>query len=470
MMQKRRVAMTIAAAMLVEVANKIFPLVVIHFAQARLGVSAFGFAQFGMHLVDFAIPFVVFGYHTAGSILIGSARGAAQRIGDIIGWITGIKFINAAIAALILQLCVHLIPEYREFQTIVTLLSIILFSSALDMNYVHVGTQRMLSFSVLSVIAKTISLILVFSFVRDPEDAILYALITFGANAIVSLGTFWLSAKRFPISLPSRADLVQVFKIAAPFGITALLVMATERFDMFVVEWQLGLAAAGLYAGALRVFRSLQPFVQMLGTVFFSEMVSVDEENGFYEHVRLSLWSMLAIALPLVVGSWFVGGELLARVIGPQFSTMGTVFAILAVSLVAEAFLYVFGNQVLILKRRAKWLNAALAVGAVVGWGFGGYAAAVYGLVGVAVAVLLAKGIPAFIATISARRFLPRWPIAEFMRVFIPTCGMALVLMAMPQANFWWKLLAGAGSYGAFMAIANRHLLHTIWRKVYLRK
>lgn len=470
MVQKRRLATTIAAAMLVEVANKIFPLVVIHFAQARLGVGAFGFAQFGLHLVDFAIPFVVFGYHTAGSILIGSARGAPERIGQIMGWITGIKFINAAIAALVLQLCVRLIPGYEEFQTLVTLLSVMLVSSALDMNYVHVGTQRMLSLSMLSVIAKTVSLVLVLSLVRDPSDAITYALITFGANALISLATFWLNAKRFPISLPSRADLKQVFRIAAPFGVTALLVMATERFDMFVVEWELGLVAAGLYAGALRVFRSLQPFVQMLGNVFFSEMVSVETDEGFYEHVRLSLWSTLAISLPLVAGAWFVGGELLALIIGPEYASMRTVFAVLAASLVAEAFLYVFGNQVLLLKRRAHWLNIALAVGAAVGWGFGGYAAAVYGLVGVAVAVLAAKGLPALIVTVLARRYLPRWPLAEFMRVFLPTCGMTFVLMAMPQANFWWKMLAGAASYGVFMAIANRHLLHTIWRKIYLRK
>lgn len=470
MVQKRRLATTIVAAMMVEVANKIFPLIVIHFAQAQLGVAAFGFAQFGIHLVDFAIPFVVFGYHTAGSILIGTAKDASERIGAIIGWITGAKLINAVIAAIILQLCVHLIPEYHEFQTIITLLSFMLFTSAVDMYYVHVGTQRMLSLSVMSVIAKTISLVLILVFVRKPEDAILYAAISFGANAIVSLGTLWISAKRFPISPPSRRDLVQVFQMALPFGVTALLVMAAERFDMFVVEWKLGLVAAGLYAGALRVFRSLQPFVNMLSTVFFSEMVAVDNDESFYEHVRLSFWSSLAIAFPVGVGTWFVGGEILGLIVGPEYASLRTVFAILAASLVADSFLYVFGHQTLILKRHASWFNAALIVGVLLGWGLGAPAAALYGLVGVAVIVLIAKAIPALIVTLLARRFLPRWPMAEFMRVFLPTCGMAAVLLAMPQAHFLWKILAGGVSYGAFMAMTNRHLLRTIWSKIYARK
>ena len=145
MVKLHRLTTTLVAGLSAEIANKIFPLVIIHYAQSRLGMERFGYAQFGIYLVDLFLPVVVWGYQMLGSIRTGEEHGAGRSPGAFAGTLITMRLIHAVFATIALFALVYLVPEWQPYRHVVLALSFILFTGALDMTWLHVGTQRMAS-------------------------------------------------------------------------------------------------------------------------------------------------------------------------------------------------------------------------------------------------------------------------------------------------------------------------------------
>lgn len=459
-MQKKRLATAIIFGLLVEVANKIAPLLVLRYAQTQLGVEGFGTAQFGMHLVDLFLPFIVFGFHTIGSLRIGQEQGAPQAVGQVVGEVTALKLLHALAAFIVLQIIMLSVPEYRAYHHITTILSFLLFTSALDLSYVHIGLQKMVPLSIFTFISKILSLAGIFLWVKDPHDVVLYAVISFGANSVISCATVLFFSGKFPWVRPRWSTLASVWQSAWPFGLTTICFMLSERYDLLVAEARLGLVGAGLYAGIMRVWKSLQPFVYTLSNVFFSEMLIVKDQQSFDQHVRVSLTLTLTLLAPVAVGGFFVGSDLLTWIVGEEFRQVSTAFVILLCSLLPEACLYVFGQQVLLLKQNARAYNLSLIIGAICGVTTALLCAPHLNVMGIAVGVFTAKAIAAMCSWVYARRYIERWHWRQTLgRVISPALVMGVVL-GLLQSHMG---ALGMIVIGALVAGATMLLVHKDW-------
>jgi O-antigen/teichoic acid export membrane protein len=167
------------------------------------------------------------------------------------------------------------------------------------MSYLHIGTRRMLSLSIITILVKLASLAAVLAFVHGPDDALRFALLNFGANGLIALANFGLNVKKLPLALPTRTALAARFRRSLPFATTVFLALALERFDVFLVEDLLGARGAGLYGCPVRIAQAMVHVVAAVGAVFFAEVVATKTREELSRDAHLGLWVMLAIALPL---------------------------------------------------------------------------------------------------------------------------------------------------------------------------
>ncbi len=61
-MHKKRLSIAVLSGLIVETLNKIVPLVIMFVAQKRLGMESFGFALFGVSIIEMAVNFVNLGF------------------------------------------------------------------------------------------------------------------------------------------------------------------------------------------------------------------------------------------------------------------------------------------------------------------------------------------------------------------------------------------------------------------------
>ncbi len=463
-MQRKRIVWSLFGGLLAELVNKISPLLILHFAARAIGVQGFGVAQFGLWLLDFAIFFVAFGYHDIGAIELGKQKNNSQNVKAIIGETLILRLGHMLVAIAALIICIRVFPNYQAYAAVLLALSFMLVTSALDMTFVLIGSQRLPVLSTFMIIGKLLSLIGIIYMVDGSEDTIRYAVLTAAANGFVNLASFAFALYHFGFSWPSRAKLGVRLRAATPYALRIFLVLILERFDMFIVEHYLSQTGTGLYAAPVRLVQSIIPLTITISAVFFSEMVAIHEhdEEARRRHLWLGIRLMILAFLPVVCGIWFVDTDVMTLIFGDEFRHVGPVLSVLMLGIIGQVLILVLGHQVLLLNGRINTLNRLLAYGSFFGILLGMELVGRYGLMGGALASVIARiGVGLTILFI-CRAALARCPVDHVLRALAPSACMVAVLVLTGHVNLYVTILAGAISYLASAATFNFRELKTI--------
>ncbi len=470
MVKKKRIATTLIAGSIAELVNKLFPLVIIHYAQTKLGMESFGYAQFGMLLVDLTIPFVVYGYQNYTSIEIGRNKDNKDYISKLLSNVIFIRLIHAGIAAFFLGLLVAQSSKYQDYLAVVLATSFVLFTSAIDLLPLMVGIQKLKSFSFFTIISKSISLALILSFVNDPNDTIIYAVITQATNSAISLATFIYGMRFFKIHLPDKKMLLSTIKDSTPFAVMILLIYPFERFDLIIIEHFGKAEAAGLYFGAWRLMQSLTQAVLMIGNVFVSELVSIEDQHSFTKHIKLAVWIIMSLVVTAGLGSWFIDSQLISLVLGEDFSAAGPTLSMLLTSSIFFALFNLFGMQILMLKNSIWKVNQALFIGLVVGSIVSYSLAPNYSFLGVSFGSIVAKFCAALYVIYYAHPHISEFPTKEILKGAFPALVMFVVLYFLDLNNLWVNLIVGGSVIITMTMIINRNHIFYLMKTLKDRK
>lgn len=466
MIHRKRLSFALASSLGVEVINKIIPLFVLHLAQKRLGLESFGFAQFGISVFEVMIPLLTYGYNNFGSIAIGKHRDDPALINKLVSNILTLKLLHALVIGLVAILGTRLIPSYQPYHTMMFALSFLLLLNVPEMMWVLLGIQKMVSINLFMAIARVISFGLIFTFVHQKEDAILFVILNLAFNVVFGLFTFGYALKFIRLIRPDMPTLRRILHQSSHWAVVVIAVILTERTDMLWAERLFGLTGSGLYAGAARLSHSLLQLVSIITLVFSSEMVIVHDKEGFTSHVRLAAWSLFFFLLPIMVGLPFVSGDILTLIYDQGFQSTHLVLNLLVVGTFFSALTTLFGSQVLMMRHQELTVIKGFVggLGLAIGCEYG--LAHIWGLPGIALGQCIGKGAAAAYLMVKARPHLTSLPWMELVKTAIPAVLMGLTLLILPAQNFIPRIAVGASSYLIFSMFFNRERLASVARRL----
>lgn len=423
-----------------------------------------GYALFSMTLVDFTSPFIDAGTGLHGSIIVGREQNHSQAMQRIIGQILTVRCLNAIVASVALSIFVGYF--HREYAMGVVAVSFLLLSSAIDSQYVQLGTQRLWQLGLWNSVGKAVVVLPMLWLVQDAGDAVIFAVLMTAVNSWFSLCTFVDAVKRWRPCLPTVEDLQVAYRAVLPFAVLIVLLYIQEKFDFFMIEAFLSKLDVGLYGGMSRIFLSLQALLPALTTAFGSEMLSARDSQTFSRQLEAALAAIALFVAPIAVGSWFVGGDLLQLFFDASYAATAQPFAVLCTSMVFFAPAYVFGIHALLTLGRVRLVSLAYLLGVLTGIVVGILAIPRLGMLGGAIAVLMAKLVlsavlmPAGLALVDKRRVL---------RLTLPSVVAALVmggiLSLVKGLGFWPSLILGGSAYALMALLANWPWLRALLRR-----
>jgi len=460
-MQKKRIAWTMLAALASETVNKVAPLLTMHFAASRLGAAGFGVSQFALWLLEWGIILVAFGYPQAIPVALRRAE-SPQEKKELAGALVLNRLVQAACAILAVWVIVRSNPDYGVYWPAVASSLFILLLSAFDMSGVLIAVQRVGSYSMVMVGAKLASLVAVWMLIQSNSDASLYVLITNGANGLICVGSFLLAWHFMGLSMPSLTQMRKMFRLSLPFAISVFALVLVERFDLYLIERSMGPVGAGWYSGPMKLMQSIIPLIASVSTVFYSEMVGIHDADSMKKHLKFSLLSVMLFIMPLIVGTWFTGAEILKLIFGAGFENQGHTLSILVLNSLAHAVILMIGFQTLGLRHRMRPVYSALFLGLLAGVIFGPTLVENFGYAGAAAASVISRWLAAGIILLIARN-VGLVGFREFSRPLLqaglPALAMGVVLALAEQAgakSLGTLLGLGAASYIAFFLAINR--------------
>lgn len=452
MVYKKRISVTLLTGLLIEILNKIAPLIIFHIAQKRLGTENLGFALFGISVIELVTPFIMYGYNQYGAITAGRDP---QLISRLMSGITFLKFFHFLVLLSLLYFFFKYVPAYQDYFTLIMSLSFLLGCSILDFMWVQSATQELRITNIIIGVCRLITLMLILFFIKDSQDAILFAVLSLVGNALLNFFSMGYSLKKFSFQTPDWPLIKDIFIKSSPYSIIIILGIIGERMDIFFAEHFGGLVGAGYYACCARLGNSLTQIANTIINAFFSEMVSINDKESQVTHMKMSTWVLLFFLSPIIFGVWFVDGDILSFIFDESFRSIQSLLGFLFLSISFGLLASSFGQQILLINGQIKTYSFALFCG-IVSACICVYFIGSLSLHAIAISMCVGKFISLVLVMRAVKRHLEIFPFSIIYKTMVPGVVMSSALYFLNYQNFFLNIFVGGLIFMVFGYLLNR--------------
>lgn len=271
--------------------------------------------------------------------------------------------------AIVAILCLT-VPQIQVNIPLFLILSLTIFFTAIGCEWFYQGIEDFKYITIRGLIIKTVSVVLLFIFVKSKADLLYYGCYTvFGVLGGNIFNFFrlrkYIHRENIIFSeLHIKRHIKPVLKVFSFSVVTSIYL----QLNTVLLGFLKNALAVGYFAAATKVMQMLLTMSACLGSVMMpraSHLIAENREDEFNRLIQKSYDITLAIALPMTIGLIFCAPSLITALCGVKFEHSILPSQIIAPIIVMVAISNVFGIQVLFPKGKINVVTLCCGIGAV---------------------------------------------------------------------------------------------------------
>ena len=271
--------------------------------------------------------------------------------------------------AIVAILCLT-VPQIQVNIPLFLILSLTIFFTAIGCEWFYQGIEDFKYITIRGLIIKTVSVVLLFIFVKSKTDLLYYGCYTvFGVLGGNIFNFFrlrkYIHRENIIFSeLHIKRHIKPVLKVFSFSVVTSIYL----QLNTVLLGFLKNALAVGYFAAATKVMQMLLTMSVCLGSVMMpraSHLIAENKEDEFNRLIQKSYDFTLAIALPMTIGLIFCAPSLITALCGVKFEHSILPSQIIAPIILMVAISNVFGIQVLFPKGKINIVTLCCGIGAV---------------------------------------------------------------------------------------------------------
>lgn len=271
--------------------------------------------------------------------------------------------------AIVAILCLT-VPQIQVNIPLFLILSLTIFFTAIGCEWFYQGIEDFKYITIRGLIIKTVSVVLLFIFVKSKTDLLYYGCYTvFGVLGGNIFNFFrlrkYIHRENIIFSeLHIKRHVKPVLKVFSFSVVTSIYL----QLNTVLLGFLKNALAVGYFAAATKVMQMLLKMSACLGSVMMpraSHLIAENKEAEFNRLIQKSYDFTLAIALPMTIGLIFCAPSLITALCGVKFEHSILSSQIIAPIILMVAISNVFGIQVLFPKGKINVVTLCCGIGAV---------------------------------------------------------------------------------------------------------
>lgn len=271
--------------------------------------------------------------------------------------------------AIVAILCLT-VPQIQVNIPLFLILSLTIFFTAIGCEWFYQGIEDFKYITIRGLIIKTVSVVLLFIFVKSKTDLLYYGCYTvFGVLGGNIFNFFrlrkYIHRENIIFSeLHIKRHIKPVLKVFSFSVVTSIYL----QLNTVLLGFLKNALAVGYFAAATKVMQMLLTMSVCLGSVMMpraSHLIAENKEAEFNRLIQKSYDFTLAIALPMTIGLIFCAPSLITALCGVKFEHSILPSQIIAPIILMVAISNVFGIQVLFPKGKINVVTLCCGIGAV---------------------------------------------------------------------------------------------------------
>lgn len=381
--------------MIKTLASIIFPLITFPYISRVLQPENVGKVNFGNSIVSYFTLVATLGIITYAVRECSASRNDQKKLERTASELISINFVTMLLSYAVLIICLIFIPKFVDYRLLIAIQSLAIFFQVISADWLNTSMEDFRYITIRTVVFQFVSLILMFLFVREPEDYIIYAVISLIASSAGQFCNVLYRRRYGNIHLVRHMNWKKHFPPI--IGLFAMILSQTimNSIDQTMLGFMSGDYGVGLYSVAYKVISIALQVVASITWVVLPQLSNAYSESNYTSINKIlnrTLNFTYTLTFPCFVGIVALSEEIMFLVGGQEYITATPCLVILSIGMFVDLiWSNLWGNCVLLPARREKQFTIA-CFGAMIVNIIGDYVLIpVCGINGAAIATVAAK-------------------------------------------------------------------------------
>lgn len=247
------------ALMIIQILNYVLPFITLPYVARIFRVADYGVVFFAQVLMDYFVRLIMFGFDFSAVRQIAIHTNNKKGVNHIFNSVLCVQIFFLFTGFIILSLIVFFVPKFTKDWLIYYFTYLGLVGTVFTVNWFYQGIARMKFITILNIITRAISLVLIFTVIRKADDYIWYPLINSLAMIIAGLISIIFVKKYFNIKfyIPKLKSIWESAKYSGQFFLTKVAISLYRGTNAFILGLVVTSTAVAYYTAADKIFWSI---------------------------------------------------------------------------------------------------------------------------------------------------------------------------------------------------------------------
>ncbi|NMD68799.1 flippase [Bacillus sp. DNRA2] len=347
-----------------------------------------------------------------------------------------------------------------------------LFAYTVDISWYFIGKEQIKSVTTRNIIVRLVSIVLIFSFVKNVNDLHLYILIN-ALTLFVGQLIMWIPLlKEITFKKIAFSDIkIHIIPILSLF-IPQIMVQVYILVNKIVLGRVSGEVEVGFYNQADKIVRIALGFITSLGSVLLPRMAkefSQGNVESMKKYIKYALQFVLMITLPMTLGLMGIAPNFIEWFLGEGYSPVINLLIIMSPVVFFVGLANIFGIQILVSTNQQNKYAISITIGAILSLITNILFVSQFASTATTIALLVAEATGAMIQMYFARNyFIVRDFSGMFIKylllstlVYISAFGIDRILQINPIIVTFIQLILAASIYLVGLIIVKDTIVNT---------
>lgn len=468
--------------MILTVSTLLFPLITFPYVSRVLLVEANGKLAFAASVMNYFTMAASLGLPTYGVRVCAKVREDKDKLSKTVQELLIINVIVTAVTFAVFVASIWIVPEFAEEKPLFLIYAVGMVLTSMGAAWFYSALEQYVYITVCSVAFKLLSVIMMFLWVKSPDDYIIYGAISMIAGSgsyvlnLINLRKFVSFKKKWTYNFRQHIKPIFIF-----FAMSAAISVYTN-LDVVMLRFMKGNEEVGYYNAGIKVKTILVTVITSLGTVLLPRLsyyVQKEEKNAFYSMVGKAVNFVVLLGVPLMLYFMIYARESILFLAGEEYLKGAVIpMVILMPTVLLIGLSNITGIQVLTPQNQEKKVLYSILWGAAIDFLLNLVLIPRYSSSGAAFATLMAELVVLLVQCVYLRDILRRITeqvsIGKVLTAAVAACAAGMSLKMVLDLHVFLVLLISAclffGLYGAALLILKERFAKEMLESIVLRR
>lgn len=345
----------------------ILPLVTVPYVSRILGANGVGIYSYTYSIAYYFMLMAMLGLNNYGNRAIAKVRDNKEKLSKEFCSIYAFQLITSTIMIIVYLLYVFVFDN--QYKNIALIQIMYVISSMFDINWFFFGIEKFKLTITRNTIVKILSLVLIFIFVKVPNDVWKYTAILAGSILLSNIFLFSFIRKYIKLVKVNKKDILKHLKPNLILFLPVIAVSIYKIMDKIMLGILSTVTEVGYYENAEKITQVPIALITALGTVMMprvTNMLSNQQDSKVKEIIKKTMPFAMFMTFPMVFGLISVSRDFSIIYFGKEFEKCGLLIQLLSITTIFLAWGNVIRTQYLIPKEKDKEYVISAFIGAIV--------------------------------------------------------------------------------------------------------